>query len=486
MCSKLAAPCQASRSRINVDKWEWVTQQSRDIDLQSPELIANGLTFADNLPRVFSIHRGMTMRIVLVVAGQLLIALSSLAAIAGERLPTATPEQVGLSASGLAEVDSAMKKYVDEEKLAGVVVLIARHGKVAHADVYGSSDIEGKKPIQRDSLFRIYSMPKPITGVALMTLYDEGRFQLDDPVSKYLPGFAYLKVYEGKKGDEVKLADLKRPITIRDLMCHTSGLAYGIFPLTPVDGMYTKAKLLDHTQNLDSMLDRLLKLPLAAQPGDRWMYSISVDVQGKLIEALSGEKLDAFFAKRIFEPLGMHDTGFFVPADKLDRFTVNYGPKDGHLAPIDSPTTSQFSKPPALLSGGGGLVSTADDYLQFAQMMLNRGELNGKRILKAETVDLMTKNHLPDKMVPISIGPLALANLGFGLDVSVRVKTDSGEPASAIGEYGWGGAASTQFFVSPGEDLICVAMTQLMPVQQTFSQEARKLLYKAIEKPNKP
>lgn len=413
-------------------------------------------------------------------------ALLSSTAFAAELIPATTPEQVGLSATGLAEIDAAMKTYVDDEKLAGVVVLIARQGKVAHVDVYGQSDREAKKPMQRDSLFRIYSMTKPITGVALMTLYDEGRFQLDDPVSKYLPGFGYLKVYEGKKGNEIKLADLKRPVTIRDLMCHTSGLAYGLFPLTPVDGMYTKEKLLDHTQNLDSMLDRLLKLPLAAQPGDRWMYSISVDVQGKLIEALSGETLDAFFAKRIFEPLGMKDTSFYVPADKLDRLTVNYGPKDGHLAPIDSPATSQFAKRPALLSGGGGLVSTADDYLQFSQMMLNRGELNGKRILKPETVDLMTRNHLPDRLVPIAIGPLALANLGFGLDVSVRVKSDPGEPAGALGEYGWGGAASTQFFVSPGEDLVCVAMTQLMPVSQLFSQDIRKLLYKAIEKPKTP
>ena len=189
--------------------------------------------------------------------------------------------------------------------------------------------------MRRDALFRIYSMTKPITGVALMTLYDEGRFELDDPVAKYLPGFDKVKVFAGKDGDTIKLADLTRPVTVRDLMCHTAGLAYGLSRSTPVDAMYTEARLLDRTKNLDSMLERLLKIPLAAQPGEKWMYSIAVDVQGKLIEALSGKPLDEFFAERVFKPLAMQDTAFFVPADKLDRLTVNYGKKDGRLSPVD-------------------------------------------------------------------------------------------------------------------------------------------------------
>lgn len=398
-------------------------------------------------------------------------------------LPTAAPDRVGLSTAPLAEIDARMQSYVDEGKLAGIVLLIAREGQVAHAGVYGKMDIEANKAMRRDALFRIYSMTKPITGVALMTLYDEGRFELDDPVTKYLPGFDKVKVFTGQNGDDVTVTDLKRPITVRDLMCHTAGLAYGISRATPVDVMYTEAKLLDRTRNLDSMLERMLKLPLAAQPGEKWMYSIAVDVQGKLIEKLSGKPLDEFFAERVFQPLKMADTAFYVPADKLDRLSVNYGKQDGKLSPIDGSKTSQYATRPALLSGGGGLVSTADDYLRFAQMMLNRGELDGVRILKPETVDLMTRNHLADELVPIGLGPLRLANMGFGLDVAVRVKTDKGEPAGSLGEYGWGGAASTQFFVAPREELICVGMAQFMPNTPLYFQDARKILYKAVLEP---
>lgn len=413
----------------------------------------------------------------------LVLALLGGTATAAEQLPAVAPDQVGISTAGLAGIDAAMNAYVDDQKLAGIVVLIARDGKVAHAGLYGQMNRESKQAMSRDALFRIYSMTKPITGAALMTLYDEGRFELDDPVAKYLPGFEQLKVYGGKKQGEVQLADLQRPITVRDLMCHTSGLAYGLLPLTPVDGMYVKANLLDRTKTLDSMLERLLKLPLAAQPGERWMYSIAVDVQGKLIEALADMPLDQFLAARIFKPLGMDDTAFDVPADKIGRLTVNYGTKEGKLVPIDSPATSQFATKPALLSGGGGLISTADDYLVFAQMMLNRGEFNGVRILKPETVDLMTRNHLPDKLVPIALGPMVMADMGFGLDVAVRVRAENGEPAGSLGEYGWGGAASTQFFVAPREDLICVFMTQFMPPTQSYSLDLRKLLYASLLQP---
>ncbi len=411
------------------------------------------------------------------------MALMAPVAAVAEPLPAIDPDRVGLATAPLAEIDSKMQSYVSEGKLAGIVLLVAREGKVAHAGVYGKMDIEAGQPMRRDALFRIYSMTKPITGGALMTLYDEGRFQLDDPVSKYLPGFANVKVYAGEEGGKIKLADLKRPVTIRDLMCHTAGLAYGLMPASPVDEMYKEAKILDRTKTLDDMIARLVKLPLAAQPGDKWMYSIAVDVQGKLIEALSGKPLDAFFAEKIFQPLAMKDTAFFVPADKLDRLTVNYQKKDGRLTPVDGSKTSQFATKPELFSGGGGLVSTADDYLRFAQMMLNRGELDGVRILKPETVDLMARNHLPEKLVPIGLGPLSMTNTGFGLDFAVRVKAGEGEPAGSLGEYWWGGAASTQFFIAPKENLICVGMTQFMPATPTFVQDARKKLYSALLEP---
>jgi len=397
-------------------------------------------------------------------------------------LPAAAPDSVGIATTPLAEIDAQMQSYVTDGKLAGMVLLIAREGKIAHAGVYGQMDIESGQPMRRDAIFRIYSMTKPITGVALMTLYEEGKFKLDDPVSKYLPGFENLKVYAGKEGDSYKTVAMNRQITVEDLMRHTAGLAYGLMPASPVDDMYKDIRILDPAKNLDSLVERLLKLPLAAQPGEKWMYSIAVDVQGKLIEKLSGKPLDEFFAERIFKPLAMKDTGFYVPADKLDRMTVNYGKKDGKLSPVDGAKDSQFAKKHALLSGGGGLVSTADDYLRFAQMMLNRGELDGARILKPETVDLMTRNHLPEKLIPIKLA-LPIANTGFGLDFAVRMKAAEGEPAGSVGEYWWGGAASTQFFIAPRENLICVGMTQFMPATPTFVQDARKKIYSALLEP---
>jgi CubicO group peptidase (beta-lactamase class C family) len=411
-----------------------------------------------------------------------LVVLAPLRAL-GEPLSSVAPDRVGLATSPLAEIDSLLQSYVSEGKLAGIVMLIARDGKVVHTSVCGQMNIEASQPMRRDALFRIYSMTKPITGVGLMTLYDEGRFDLDDPVAKFLPGFGAIKVFAGEDGGTIKLADLKRPITVRDLMRHTAGLAYGLLSASPVDEMYKEVKILDRTKNLDSMIERLVKIPLAAQPGDKWMYSIAVDVQGKLIETLSGKPLDVFLAERVFQPLAMSDTAFFVPADKLDRMTVNYQKKDDRLSPVDGAKTSQFATKPALLSGGGGLVSTADDYLRFAQMMLNRGELDGARILKPETVDLMTRNHLAENLVPIKLGPLPLANIGFGLDFAVRVRAGDGEPAGSLGEYWWGGAASTQFLVAPRENLICVGMTQFMPATPTYFMEARKKVYDALREP---
>jgi CubicO group peptidase (beta-lactamase class C family) len=397
----------------------------------------------------------------------------------GDALPSASPSDVGLSAEKLAILDKSMQAYIDKGKIAGILTLVARNGRVAHVGQHGMLDIENKKPMRRDAIFRIYSMTKPITTAALMTLYEEGKFQLDDPVEKYIPVLAGLKVYAGKDGDSVKLVDIKRSITIRDLMRHTAGFAYGLQPTSPVEQMYRDSNLLNRASNLDRMMEQLAKLPLINQPGEKWVYSVAVDVQGKLVEVLSGKRLDIFFQERIFEPLGMRDTGFYVPADKIDRFATNYGPNPGTngLKPIDVPSSSPYRTPPGLYSGGGGLVSTVDDYLRFAQMMLNRGELNGKRILKAETVEQMTQNQLSEKLTPISMGILSVPGTGFGLGVAVRV---SGQPAGSVGEYYWGGAASTLFFVSPKEKMIGIVMSQFMPMTPTHGLEFRAKTYESI------
>lgn len=399
-------------------------------------------------------------------------------------LPAAAPAEVGLSSSRLAELDKAMQNFVDRGRLAGVLTGVARDGKLAHVGAHGMRDIEADKPMRRDTIFRIYSMSKPITTAALMTLYEEEKFDLDDPVSKYIPAFADLKVYDGKEGETIKTSPLARPITIRDLMRHTAGLGYGLRPTDPVEIMYREANLLDRSSTLDTMIDKLVKLPLIAQPGTKWVYSIGVDVQGKLIEKLSGTSLDAFFSKRIFEPLAMSDTGFFVPAAKLDRFATNYGPKQGGgLAVVDAAAKSPFLQSPAFFSGGGGLVSTLDDYLRFAQMMLNGGELDGKRILKPETVAMMTKNQLDPKLVPISLGFLPLPRTGFGLGVAVKVSASPAESQGSIGEYMWAGAASTQFFVAPRERLIGVIMTQYLPIIPNHMMEFRQRVYESLESP---
>jgi CubicO group peptidase (beta-lactamase class C family) len=383
----------------------------------------------------------------------------------------------------LKDIDQTMQSFVDQGKLAGVLTLIARCGQVIQVGTYGQADLEADKPMRRDSLFRIYSMTKPITTAALLILYQEGKFELDDPVARYLPQFADVQVYSGTQGGQVQTVPASRSMTIRDLMRHTAGLAYGLFPASPVDAMYMKEKLLDRDRRLDQMIDKLVTLPLAAHPGEKWIYSISVDVQGRLIEVLSGQALDEFFRTRIFQPLGMSDTFFTVPEDKLSRLTANYGLKDGKLTAIDAPNRSEFAKPAAFFSGGGGLVSTADDYLRFAQMLLGGGELDGVRILQPEIVELMTRNHLTESLVPIRVGLNKMEGMGFGLGVAVRVKVNDDEPESTLGEYGWAGAASTQFWVTPDQQLICIAMTQLMPAKFDYALALRQQVLNAMAEP---
>jgi CubicO group peptidase (beta-lactamase class C family) len=384
---------------------------------------------------------------------------------AGELLIT-SPKDVGMSPEKLAKVKPAVQALVDTEKIAGASVIVARKGKVVLFETFGMMDIEAKKSMEKDTIFRFYSMTKPITSVAVMMLYEEGKLNLDDPVSKYVPEFKGLKVYD----ESGKHIEQEREMSIRDLLRHTSGLTYGFFGNTPVDKMYMAKSVFDWDSSLQDMINKLSEIPLLYQPGTKWHYSVSTDVLGYIVEKISGQSLDKFFNQRIFKPLKMKDTAFYVPANKVERFAACYGPKlTGGLRIVDDPAKSRYLKKRSLLSGGGGLVSTAQDYLRFCQMMLNKGELDGKRLLRPETVEMMTTNQLPDSVRRDEDG-------GFGLGFSVRL--NDGEFPK--GEYGWGGAASTHFWISPKHDLIVIALSQYQPYSARLENTVKPIVYDSI------
>ena len=364
-------------------------------------------------------------------------------------LSMAAPAEVGLSASELARIGPAMQELIDEGRSAGVMTLVARHGRVAYWDARGWR-VLGEDPLEPDDIFRIYSMTKPVTSVGVMMLVEEGRLSLDTELAEVLPAFADVRVYDGGR-----LRAPSRPIAIRDLLTHTSGLGYGDIGRTPVDSMYREADLgvWGTAGDLEETVDAIASLPLIFDPGTRWNYSMAVDVLGRVIEVVSGRTLAEFFQERIFDPLGMDDSGFHVPAEKLDRFTAVYGPSPDGLRMNDSPVDGQHTRSAQWFSGGGGLTSTASDYLRFTQMLLNEGELDGVRILRPESVRLMRRNHLADNLVPIPIGG---RNQGFGLGFAVSM----GEHA---GSYRWLGIAGTYFWIDPNEDLIVLAWNQLQP-----------------------
>jgi CubicO group peptidase (beta-lactamase class C family) len=397
---------------------------------------------------------------------------------AGRCLVKVKPEEVGLSSERLKRINKVMQGYVDEDKLSGLVTMVARRGKIAHFECFGLMDKESNKPMQPDTIFRIYSMSKPITSVAVMMLYEEGHFQLNDPVSKFIPEFKNVKVFVKKTDTGIEVADTKRQITIRDLLVHISGLAYGLGKDTVVDEMYQKEKMLKWDETLEEKVQRLVKLPLANQPGSTWRYSISVDVLGYLVEVISDKRLDVFLEERIFKPLGMEDTGFYVPVEKIDRFATIYKAAEADsFGPDDTLFWGDFSKLPRFLSGGGGLVSTANDYMRFCQMLLNGGELDGVRLLSRKTVELMTANHLTDEL--IHEGNMT-DGYGFGLGFGVLLDVAQSESLGSEGEYTWGGAASTGFWIDPEEELIGILMTQLMPYNGRFTKEFKVLSYQAI------
>lgn len=389
------------------------------------------------------------------------------------------PEQVGLSSARSDRIRTHMQRYVDQKKYAGILTAIVRHDKLAFAECFGRMDIEANKPMRFDTICRIASMTKPIASVAAMMLYEEGRFQLSDPVSRFIPEFKDLKVFKNA-GETVPP---EREMTIRDLLTHTSGLSGGFNPKgDPVDALYEAARVRDPAGTLEDMIAKLATLPLATQPGSEWRYSLATNVVGYLIQVISGLRLDVFLRQRIFEPLGMTDTGFHVPPEKLERLAVLYGPADDGLKPADAPWLSNtgFTTPATFFSSEGGLVSTAADYLRFSRMLLHNGELDGVRSLSRKTVELMTTNHLSNSVLPYRLLGTVQRGLGFGLGLSVVMDVGQTGVLGSVGLYSWGGAFNTHFWVDPKEDLIGISMTQYSVPLRPIRHEFQILTYQAL------
>lgn len=410
---------------------------------------------------------------------------------AGNDPVVVAPESVGLSSGRLDRIRPVMNRHVAEKRIPGAAGLIARQGKIAYQEAFGMADVEAGRPMRMDTIHRIYSMTKPITSVALMMLFEEGKFQLNEPVAKYLPEFAKMQVAIEEKDPQtgkpvMKTVPARRPITVRDLLRHTAGLTYGVFGDTLVDREYRKARILSQLNLADFVRD-LAAIPLQYEPGTRWHYSVSVDVQGRLIEVLSGMPFDRFLQERIFTPLEMNDTAFVVPAGKKDRFARLYTiTKEGKLAA--SPTCSSrqecfdafpnavpdFLSSMGMLSGGGGLTSTAYDYLNFCQMLLDQGVFKGKRLLGRKTVQLMSSDHLGS--IP-GMGP----GTGFGLGFAVSKAPGEAGVMGSPGEFNWGGAAGTKFWIDPQEQLIGIFMIQILPHNGLeYGSEFRVMAYQAI------
>jgi len=410
------------------------------------------------------------------------------------------PEEVGLSGERLARLDAAMKaKYVDSGALPGFLLQVFRRGQLAHTGMTGSMDLERNKAMREDAIFRIYSMTKPITAVALMMLVEEGKIALDDEVQTFIPSWKNLGVYvsgipslTANTSGQFITAPPARRMKVIDLATHTSGLTYGFLYRTPVDAEYRRAKVgeFHSSGGLDAMVEQLSKLPLDFSPGDHWNYSLAIDVLGYLVQQISGQTFGEFLRTRIFAPLGMKDTGFSVPADKLDRFASCYMPKKGGgLELQDDAQKSHYLEPPKLESGGGGLVSTAHDYMRFCRMMLNGGELDGVRILSPKTVEMFSLNLLPDNklLTDMEMGKgmfseAGYAGIGFSIGCGVTVDTRKTHIPGSEGEYFWGGAAATAFWIDPVEDMTVVFMTQVMGTEARLSlrRDLRTLAYSAI------
>jgi CubicO group peptidase (beta-lactamase class C family) len=402
-------------------------------------------------------------------------------------------EAVGMNAKRLERIRPAMQAYVDRGVYAGINTLVARRGRVVHAAEFGWRDKEAGQAMTADTIFRLYSQTKPVICTALMTLLEEGRFRLIEPLAKYIPAFGAVKVLEAAG----HLVAPVRPILIRDVMTHMSGLTYHFVEESGVGKMYTDAKLLAAHHSLEAAIDDLARFPLAFQPGSNWRYSVGIDVAARLIEVISGRPLGAFLRERLFEPLGMADTAFGVPPEKRDRLAAMYGRPDifgdvtmgseyaawlsGVNERIDVSKSYPVDSPDVFVRGGHGLFSTIGDYFRFAQMLANGGELDGERVLGRKTLELMHSNHVPASLLPLEIGGLPLPGYGFGLGSRVLLDVaQSGAPGS-VGEFGWSGAAKTHYWVDPKEELVGLFMTQSMMSFDLPEFDLRALAYQAID-----
>lgn len=393
-------------------------------------------------------------------------------------------EELGLCSQRLNRISQLTKSYIDSGEIAGTLTLVARKGKIAHLETQGWMNLENQIPMRHDAIFRIYSMTKPVTSIAAMMLYERGEFDLITPISKFLPAFKNAEVYVSGSIENYDTEKPEREITIADLLMHTAGFTYDYTNVNTVDALYRKHRIqtINHGKNLEEFTDAAAKMPLLFSPGKFWNYSIATDILGRIIEVVSGVSLDQFFKNEIFTPLAMHDTDFYVAPDKLDRFTTNYVhctamPPDirekspeKKLFVFDDPFDSAYSKPPMMISGGGGLTSTAGDYLKFTSMLLNKGSYNHHRLVSPKSIELMTTNHLPAELHQCrydkSKGAVMPGN-GFGLGFAVNLNPAAAKSLGSGGEFGWSGAANTYFIVDPKEDMIAMFFTQLFPFDLT-------------------
>ena len=400
-------------------------------------------------------------------------------------------KSAGLNEDRLAYIDRFLtEKYIATKRLPCAMTVVHRHGVTAHHSSLGLADVERGKPIADDTIFRIYSMTKPITSVAFMMLVEEGKVALDTPVHHVIPAWRDLGVNAGGFMETFRTSRPQRPMLMIDLLRHTSGLTYGFQQRTNVDAAYRKTKIgeIEKHGTLEDMVQTLAGLPLEFSPGTAFNYSVSTDILGYVVQKIAGEPFEAFLKRRIFDPLGMVDTDFFVPPEKQSRFAANYSPTKGGMALYDDPERSSYLERPSLISGGGGLVSTAADYLRFCRMLLSGGALDGVRYLSPKTIRLMASNHLPGGKTLTDLSSslfseIAYAGVGFGLGFSVTMDVAATMIPGTAGDFAWGGAASTYFWIDPVEDLIVIFLTQLLPSDTyPIRRELRTLVYSAFER----